>query len=112
MKNTIADFYKKITILDNECHEFESYSDRDGYRFFTIEGKEHKAHRFSAALAGMDITNKLVCHHCDNPACVNPEHLFVGSDADNVADKVAKGRAKGRFSYNTTIQRDKLGQFV
>ncbi len=55
------------------------------------------AHRFSYEMAFGEIPDgKLVCHHCDTPLCVNPEHLFVGTSADNMQDKVSKGRqAKG-----------------
>jgi len=51
------------------------------------------AHRFSAWISGMPVTDDiLVCHHCDTPRCVNPEHLFLGTAADNARDKTAKGR--------------------
>jgi hypothetical protein len=59
-------------------------------------GKHMLAHRYSySQLVGEIPAGLLVCHHCDNPICVRPEHFFVGTDGDNSKDKVAKGRAIG-----------------
>lgn len=57
---------------------------------------ENKAHRASYRMVFGDIPDGLhVLHHCDNPPCVRPDHLFLGTNYDNVLDKMAKGRAKG-----------------
>jgi hypothetical protein len=57
------------------------------------EGRPQKVHRLSYAAFVDDVPDNLhVLHACDNPPCMNPAHLFLGTDADNAADKVAKGR--------------------
>ncbi len=64
-----------------------------GYGHLRVNGKLMYAHRFSYELHyGAIPTGMFVCHHCDTPSCVRPDHLFVGTPADNMRDKTAKGR--------------------
>ena len=59
------------------------------------DGRQVRAHRQAMIDAGYDVTGKVVMHLCDNPPCVNVNHLRVGTVAENNADRDAKGRARG-----------------
>lgn len=83
----------------NECWEWKGADDGRGYGQIRIDGKLYYVSRIMAWLTyQFDIENpKLeICHHCDNPRCVNPKHLFVGDRASNTADMMKKFRSKGR----------------
>ena len=107
MQNLIDRFNKKINKTSSGCWEWQGWKNHDGYGFFRyLNKKEIQAHRFSAKhLAGLDIDNKVVCHRCDNPGCVNPDHLFVGTQLDNIQDRHVKQR---NFAYKI---RTPLGVF-
>lgn len=81
---------------------------RAGYGRFKLNGRMQKAHRVSwklykgPILQGEGYHGTCVCHRCDNPGCVNPEHLELGTHADNMDDMVDKGRqAKPKGEDNT-----------
>jgi hypothetical protein len=81
------------------CWNWTSRVDSRGYGHMRFGGREMLAHRLAWILfRGEDPGKNFVLHKCDNPLCVNPEHLFLGDAGDNMRDCVAKGRyGKRRF---------------
>ena len=106
--NVMRFIFDNTKLSDCGCVTWCGYKDRNGYGSFKIDRKNVFAHRISYMLAN-NLTNlskdEYVCHSCDNPSCVNPEHLWVGSHADNMADMVSKGRADCPQRHQTHCKR-------
>ena len=93
-------FWGKIQVgSPDECWPWLGAKDEDGYALFKVKGTMYRASRLMYLLHHrQDPGPKLVCHHCDNPPCMNPADFFLGTARDNTLDSVAKGRrntAKG-----------------
>jgi hypothetical protein len=89
--------FRALVVKSDGCWLWKGGVNRNGYGNFylKINGRQNlrNAHRVSYALEVGDPAGLHVCHRCDNPRCVRPDHLFLGTNADNMEDMIRKGRA-------------------
>jgi hypothetical protein len=86
---------RQLVVTASGCWEWQGAVMTSGYGHIRLEGRYRVTHRVAMWVwRDFDLDSPLlVCHHCDNPLCFNPDHLFVGTYRDNTADMIRKGRA-------------------
>lgn len=89
---------RSVEINENGCWIWKKAKNVQGYGHFPYKRKVLLAHRASWMIfVGQLDVDILVCHKCDNPSCCNPDHLFLGTDKDNILDAIKKGRIIRKF---------------
>lgn len=92
----VVRFWSKVdrSAGPDACWPWMANCNEKGYGTFVLADKSVKAHRVAFVIAnGPVLGNLRVCHSCDVPGCCNPAHLWAGTQLDNIADRVAKGRS-------------------
>lgn len=87
-------FWENVVKLPgNGCWLWQASTNQGGYGRLLVNGRSIQAHRHSWQLANGPIpVGRIVCHSCDTPRCVRPDHLWLGTHRENVRDAIDKGR--------------------
>lgn len=104
----IAERFWRLALLGEGCWRWKGNHNQAGYGQFRVgrKGPVMSAHRVSWAIHNGPIPASLIImHSCDNPWCVNPAHLSVGTQKDNMADCLAKGRRAKRYGPHTRVRK-------
>lgn len=95
---------------DSDCWRWKGFRDKTGYGYISVNGRPRRASRVSFVMHGGEFTEEkcFVCHKCDNPECVNPKHLWAGSNRDNMLDAKNKNRVHSGSSHYAYKNPEKL----
>lgn len=111
----LADRIAFYMAVPNErgCTLWTGHTDKDGYPLITWKKKSIRVHRHAWKVKNRKRIpkGKCICHECDTPRCINADHLFPGTQAENVADRVRKGRSasvKGEDHSGSILTEDQI----
>jgi Autographiviridae endonuclease len=103
-----------VPVTETGCWLWIGSVSHGGYGQLSVNGKKRKVHRLSYEISvGKIPKGMLVCHKCDVPCCINPEHLFVGTQQDNMDDMITKGRdrhQKGILQANSKLTEEEVNE--